>query len=88
MLVLKSDKTKYMLLSSSPKSIQPFAHIQTLQGSETDTAECYEYLGLRLETRLTSMAHVEHLSSKLKIKIGFLDRNKSCFSSVSWKITA
>lgn len=46
MLVLNSGKTKCMLFSRSPKSIQPTAHIQTLQRSEIEIVECYKYFRL------------------------------------------
>lgn len=63
------------------QSSQLITHIKTLQGAEIETVECYKYLGLWLDTSLTFRTHVEQLSNKLKVKIGFLYRNKSCFSS-------
>ncbi len=47
--------------------------------------ECYKYLGIWLNTTLTFKTHVAHLTSKLRIKIWFLYRNKSCFSFASQK---
>lgn len=63
------------------QSSQLITYIKTLQGAEIETVECYKYLGLWLDTSLTFRTHVEQLSNKLKVKIGFLYRNKSCFSS-------
>ena len=59
--ILNSGKTRCKLFSRSPKSIQPTVHVQTLQGSEIETVECYKYLKLWLDTRLTFKTHVEHL---------------------------
>lgn len=43
-------------------------------------------LGIWLDHRLTFRTQVEHLTSKLKVEIGPLYRQKSCFSFAGWKI--
>lgn len=40
----------------------------------------YKYLGILLDDTLTFKAHIENLVRKLKLKLGFLFRNKICFS--------
>ncbi len=40
----------------------------------------YKYLGIVIDENLPFKSHIEKLVSKLKMKLGFFFRNKSCFS--------
>ena len=78
-LVLNSKKTKWMLFSRSPR-VDDSLCIVTLQGEPIEIVNSYKYLGIWLDTKLSFTVHIEHLVKKLRRKIGFLYRNKSCFS--------
>lgn len=67
-----------MPFSRTPKSLQPSVPIHTLQGSQIEIVESYKYLGIWLDTIFTFKTHVEQLTRKLKVKIGFLHSHKSC----------
>ncbi len=40
----------------------------------------YKYLGILLEESLSFKQHIECLTKKLRVKLGFYYRNKGCFS--------
>ena len=78
-LVLNSSKTKCMLFSRSSKP-DVIPCIVTLQKEQIEIVDTYKYLGFWLDSRLSFQTHVDNLVNSLKKKIGFLYRNKSCFS--------
>ena len=81
-LVLNSKKTKWMLFSRS-LFVDDSLSIVTLQGEPIEIVDSYKYLGIWLDTKLSYSVHIEHLVKKLRRKIGFLYRNKSCFSVIA-----
>ncbi len=83
-LVLNPEKTKCMFFSRSDV-FNNNSRINTLQNTLIETVESYKYLGIWLDSRLSFKTHVEHLIKKLEKKLGFLFRNKSCFSLTSRK---
>lgn len=46
--------------------------IVTQDGSEIDYVECYKYLGIWLDSKLSFETHINVLLSKVKTRIGFL----------------
>ena len=48
--------------------------------STLPTPTTYKYLGFLIEQNFSFKLHTENVVSKLKIKLGFFYRNKSCFS--------
>ncbi|KAL2086388.1 hypothetical protein ACEWY4_017447 [Coilia grayii] len=79
-LVLNADKTKLMLFSKPRKGLQKTHTVFTLEGNEIEVVQSYKYLGILLDDTLTFKAHIENLVNKPKLKLGFLFRNKFCFS--------
>lgn len=80
-LVLNVDKTKFMLFSKSkPISKNNLLPITTSQGSEIEFVSQYRYLGILIDDALSFGPHVEQLVKRLKVKLGFYFRNKSCLS--------
>lgn len=75
-LVLNADKTKQMLFSKPKKGPLNIPTVFTLEGSELEVVHTYKYLGILLDDTLTCKAHIENLVKKLKLKLGFLFRNK------------
>ena len=45
-----------------------------------EVVTCYKYLGIWLDDCLTIKLHVNNLLKKLRVRLGFFFRNKSCFS--------
>ena len=83
-LVLNSSKTKCMVLTRSVDT-NAFTGIFTLKGEQIEQVRSYKYLGIWLDDKLSFKDHVEHLTKKLRGQIGFLYRNRSCFSLASRK---
>ncbi len=78
-LVLNVEKTKYMLFSNSRTSLENSIVLQTSQGSQVTSVSEYKYLGIIIDNKLRFGSHIKYLSKKLKKKLGFYFRNKSCF---------
>ncbi len=83
-LVLNPEKTKCMFFSRTHVTNKNI-RIHTLENTHIETVESYKYLGIWLDSRLSFRTHIEHLINTLKKKLGFLFRNKSCFSFTSRK---
>uniref|UniRef100_A0A3B3HCE9 Reverse transcriptase domain-containing protein n=1 Tax=Oryzias latipes TaxID=8090 RepID=A0A3B3HCE9_ORYLA len=79
-LTVNADKTKLMLFSNSRKTPQGFLTVSTLEGNEIELVHVYKYLGILIDDALSFKPHIENLVRKLKLKLGFLFRNKCCFS--------
>ena len=62
---------------SKPSDLPP---ITTLQGSVIESVSQYKYLGIIIDDALSLKPHIQQLLKKLKIKLGFYFRNKSCFT--------
>ncbi len=78
-LVLNVEKTKCMLFSNSRTSLENSIVLQTSQGSQVTSVSEYKYLGIIIDNKLRFSSHIKYLSKKLKKKLGFYFRNKSCF---------
>ncbi|KAI4830607.1 hypothetical protein KUCAC02_002226 [Chaenocephalus aceratus] len=79
-LLLNVDKTKVMLFSKVKKTPEPVLDIVTTQGTKLEVVACYKYLGIWLDDCLSFKLHVNNLLKKLRVRLGFFYRNKSCFS--------
>ena len=70
-------KLKCVLFNRSlPAPAHP-SSITTLDGSDLEYVDNYKYLGVWLDCKLSFKAHIKHLQSKIKSRIGFLFRNKA-----------
>ena len=54
--------------------------IVTTQGQVLEVVACYKYLGIWLDNCLSFKLQVNNLLKKLRVKLGFFFRHKSCFS--------
>ena len=80
-LVLNIDKSKVICFTRSNKtSDMDDNQIVTLNNKVIERVATYKYLGFFLEENLSFKHHIECLTKKLRIKLGFLYRNKCCFS--------
>lgn len=79
-LVLNPDKTNFIIFSRSKVENPPNISLTTLNGIQIKRVITYKYLGIWLDENLSFKTHIEQLSRKLKIKLGFLYRNKQCLS--------
>ena len=79
-LVLNADKTKVMLFSGKKKVPEVLPGITTAQGTPIELVASYKYLGITIDDGLCFKTHIKNLLKKLKLKLGFFFRNKSCFS--------
>ena len=52
----------------------------TKYGQEIELVSSFKYLGFLLDDSLSFREHIQYVSKKLKALLGFLYRNKSCFS--------
>ena len=69
-----------MLFSKAKKTPEPVLDILTTQGIKLEVVACYKYLGIWLDDCLSFELQVNNLLRKLRVKLGFFFRNKSCFS--------
>ena len=79
-LVLNAEKTKLMLFTKAKSKPSDLPPITTLQGSVIESVSQYKYLGIIIDDALSLKPHIQQLLKKLKIKLGFYFRNKSCFT--------
>ena len=79
-LLLNVEKTKVMLFSKAKKTPETALDIVTMQGQVLQVVSYYKYLGIWLDDCLTFKLHVTNLLKKLRVRLGFFFRNKSCFS--------
>jgi len=71
---------KLMLFSNAKSKLQNLPSITTSQGFEIETVSQYKYLGILIDDSLSFKPHIQQLVKKLKLRLGFYFRNKSCFS--------
>ncbi len=64
---------------NSRTSLENSIVLQTSQGSQVTSVSEYKYLGIIIDNKLRFSSHIKYLSKKLKKKLGFYFRNKSCF---------
>ena len=69
-----------MLFNRSLPAPARLPNITTLDGSDLEYVDNYKYLGVWLDYKLSFQAHIKHLQSKVKSRIGFLFRNKASFT--------
>ena len=84
-LVLNVSKTKFMILSNGRKIPEPPPSVSSLQGNLIELVTCYKYLGVLIDDQLSFKSHSENLVKKLKLKLGFFYRNRTCFSFAARK---
>jgi hypothetical protein len=77
-LVLNSDKTKIMCFSKSRKT-DDACQIVALGKRVIEEVPVYQYLGFFLEGNLSFKHHIECLTKKLRVKLGFYYGNKCGF---------
>ncbi len=78
-LVLNTDKTKYRVFSRAKETDRNF-QIYSLNGTLIEKIPHYKYLGIFIiDDKFIFKYHIDHLSEKLRMQLGFLDRNRSCF---------
>ena len=80
-LVLNAGKTKMMIFSKSNSEIHPLPVVTTAQGDIIEIVPSFTYLGITLDKDLNFKPHIENLSKKLKVRLGFYFRNLACFPS-------
>ncbi len=79
-LVLNVEKTKFMWLSNSRNSLDGSVVLRTLQGKLIALVSEYKYLGIIIDDTLRFNSYINYLRLKLKKRLVFYYRNKSCFS--------
>lgn len=79
-LVLNTDKTKLMVFSHAKVLPQNITNILTTKGKSIERVLNYKYLGFTLDQELSFKAHINKLVTKLRAKLGFFFRNRTCFS--------
>ena len=55
-------------------------NVFTSEGNCIENGTSYKYLGIWIDSKLSFNVHITNLVKKLKMKIGFYFRNKSCFT--------
>lgn len=83
-MVLNVDKTKLMYFSRSCSKIVT-ANISTTDAKCIELVSSYTYLGIWLDEKLSFKTHFDNLVKRLKVKLGFYFRNKSCFNFAARK---
>ncbi len=83
-LVLNAEKTKGMLFSNL-KSKSNLPSILTSMGTKIECVSKYRYLGILIDESLSFTFHIQQLAKRLKLKLGFYFRIKSCLSLESRK---
>ncbi len=76
-LVLNAEKTKVMLFSNL-KSKSNLPSILTSQGTKIECVSKYRYLCILIDESLSFTFHIQQLAKRLKLKLGFYFRIKSC----------
>jgi len=84
-LLKNTDKTKVMLFSNATDKTQNLPSIATSQGSQIEFVSCYRYLDILIDESLSFTPHIHQLAKRLKLKLGFYFRIKSCLSYGSKK---
>lgn len=69
-----------MLFSNHKKVPKTLPVVSTLEGNLIEVVHEYKYLGIVIDDSLTFKPLIDKLVKKLKLKLGFFFRNKTCFS--------
>ncbi len=70
-LVLNTNKTKCMLFNRNLLYVENLPKIISSDGSEIICVECYKYLCIWLDSKLSFETHINVLLRKVKSRIGF-----------------
>ena len=70
-LSINYKKTKYMLLHKQPNQ-QPFALY--INNNKIDKVNCFKYLGVKIDDKLTWREHIKHIEGKLSSACGAMYR--------------
>ncbi len=84
-LVLNCEKTKQMLFTNASHIDYEAFEICAANNSIIKRAQYYKYLGIWMDKKFSFRVHIDMLLKKLRPKLGFLYRNKSCFPLFTWK---
>ena len=87
-LVLNADASKTMLFLNGKQLSSRLPRLSTVHEFEIEMVTSYKYLGTLIDENLSFKLHINKLVSKLKLKLGFFFRNKSCFSCKSENISS
>lgn len=79
-LVSNASKTKAMLFSSHRLKPLTLPSIYTSEGAQIELVSTYRYLGFLIDESLSFTSHIQQLVKRLKLKLGFYFRIKSCLS--------
>uniref|UniRef100_A0A3B3BNA3 Reverse transcriptase domain-containing protein n=1 Tax=Oryzias melastigma TaxID=30732 RepID=A0A3B3BNA3_ORYME len=79
-MVLNAEKTKVMVFSHKREPQEITQVLKTETNKSIEKVNSYKYLGFILDSELSFKRHVASSLHKLKMKLGFYYRNKSCFS--------
>ena len=82
-LFLNPRKTKLIMFSNAKP--QDLPSIIMYQGDVIKLVSSYKYLGFLIDDALSFKLHIQQLVKKLKLRLGFYFRNKSCFSFAAKK---
>lgn len=82
-LVLNAKKTHFMIFNRFKKLVGNALAFTSLDGSRINHVSAYKYLGIWLDDKLSFKMHIDELCKWLKIKLGFLYRNRTCLSSTN-----
>ena len=79
-MALNALKTKVMIVSKT--LLQSFDNLRMSMSDGTliERVSSYKYLGIWIDEKLSFNVHISNLLKKLKLKMGFYFRNKSCFT--------
>ena len=82
-LVLNAKKTHFMIFNRFKKLVENTLALTSLDGSRINQVSAYKYIGIWLDDELSFKMHIDELCKRLKIKLGFLYRNRTCLSSTN-----
>lgn len=83
-LVLNVNKTKYIIFTRS-RSMSTVPPILTIEDLHIERVPTDKYLGIWLDEKLAFDVHINYLVKRLKPRLGFLFREKKCFSFTARK---
>ena len=69
-----------MVFSKARSQLLDNCSILSLDGKSIERVSSYKYLGIWIDDKLSFKVHINTLVKKLKVKLVFFFRNKSCFT--------
>ena len=79
-LVLNCAKTKWIIFTKARSTDFNSLKLCSRNGTALERVTSYKYLGIWVDEKLDFKPHVNQLVKKLRIKLGFLYRNRCCFT--------